>query len=75
MLERISLDEVNLIHLCMSGTNHSNVNSDRASSFAGCWKNMPDEVYAEFVNEVAQRRQIAFSTRRKRYCDIFETPE
>jgi hypothetical protein len=28
--------------------------------FAGCWRDMPDDVYAEFIQEIAARRQAAF---------------
>lgn len=33
--------------------------------FAGCWKDMPEEVFNEFLEEVGQRRKQAFSRRRR----------
>jgi len=32
--------------------------------FAGCWNNLPEAVFNEFLADVARRRQQAFSRRR-----------
>ncbi len=37
-----------------------------AKRYAGCWKDMPDDVYQDFTKEIAQRRNQAFSRRRDR---------
>ena len=41
-----------------------------ARKYAGCWKDMPDEVYHDFVDEIAQRRSQAFSRRRDREANL-----
>lgn len=33
-------------------------------AFAGCWQDMPDEIFAEFTTEIAERRSQAFVGRR-----------
>lgn len=37
--------------------------------YAGSWKDMPDDVYQDFIDEIAQRRSQAFSRRRDREAD------
>ncbi len=37
--------------------------------YAGSWKDMPEAVYQDFINEVAQRRSQAFSRRQDRETD------
>jgi hypothetical protein len=32
-------------------------------SYAGCWRDLPDETFEFFLQEVAQRRQQAFTMR------------
>ena len=32
--------------------------------FAGCWNDLPEQIFDEFLSEIAQRRQRAFSRRR-----------
>ena len=38
--------------------------------YAGCWKDMPDDMYQDFINEITQRRSQAFSRRRDREADL-----
>jgi hypothetical protein len=45
--------------------NHSNI-----MQFAGCWSDLPEEVYSEFVDEIVMRRQQAFSQRRSHETSI-----
>ena len=33
-------------------------------AFAGCWQDMPDEIFADFTEEIAERRHQAFIRRR-----------
>ena len=33
-------------------------------AFAGCWQDMPDEIFTEFTTEIAERRHQAFVGRR-----------
>ncbi|MGV0025568.1 hypothetical protein [Phormidesmis priestleyi] len=35
-------------------------------SFAGCWSDLPEDLYREFLNDLSDRRQQAFSERRAR---------
>lgn len=58
------------IHSFRLNTQLSIAKSDQAMSFAGCWQDMPDEVYDEFITEISQRRQAAFSRRRNREAGI-----
>ena len=44
--------------------------SKSAKRYAGCWKDMPDDVYQDFTKEIAQRRNQAFSRRRNREADL-----
>jgi hypothetical protein len=39
--------------------------SNNIMSFAGCWEDMPDEMFNSLLNEVAERRTNAFSGRRQ----------
>ncbi|MBD1996941.1 hypothetical protein H6G00_09955 [Leptolyngbya sp. FACHB-541] len=34
--------------------------------FAGCWSDLPNEIYTEFLDDISLRRQQAFSRRRNR---------
>jgi hypothetical protein len=56
------LSEVyDLIHYFRIGLQQSKEDMDRIMKFAGCWQDMPDEVFSEFLEEIGQRRQQAFS--------------
>jgi len=57
---------LDVIHYFRVGLQFSNTRSNRTASFAGCWRDMPDDLYDEFVNEITERRQVAFSRRRDR---------
>ena len=35
-------------------------------SFAGCWSDLPEDIYSDFLNDLSDRRQQAFSERRTR---------
>jgi hypothetical protein len=35
-------------------------------SFAGCWSDLPEPVYSDFLRDLDDRRQQAFSERRSR---------
>ncbi|MEQ9621979.1 hypothetical protein [Coleofasciculus chthonoplastes] len=34
--------------------------------FAGCWRELPNETYTEFLDDISQRRQQAFQERQNR---------
>jgi len=44
--------------------------TDKITNFAGCWKDMPEDLYHDFVNEISQRRKSAFSRRRNLDANI-----
>jgi hypothetical protein len=35
-------------------------------SFAGCWNDLPDDIYNDLLDDLGNRRQQAFSERRSR---------
>jgi len=46
--------------------------------FAGCWSDLPTEAYTEFLDDLSQRRQQAFSQRQNREASferLFEKGE
>ncbi len=43
---------------------------DEIMKFAGCWEDMPEEEFQEFSEEIVERRQKAFSRRRKSESDL-----
>lgn len=61
---------LNFILSFQLGRQLSNRKPDRVTSFAGSWRDMPEEFYNEFIGEITTRRQIAFSRRRNRETDI-----
>ena len=54
----------NLLHSFRLGLERAEDQDLSVMSFAGSWKDMPDEAFAAFTQEVADRRQQAFSRRR-----------
>ncbi|MDO9289010.1 MAG: hypothetical protein Q7T83_09475 [Thermodesulfovibrionales bacterium] len=59
------LSEVyDFIHYFRIGLQKSKGNIDQIMKFAGCWKDMPEDVFNAFLNEIGQRRKQAFSRRR-----------
>lgn len=58
-----------LIHYFRVGLQSAR-NVDQIMGFAGCWKDMPDNVFYEFLQEIAQRRSRAFSRRRSSETSI-----
>jgi len=43
--------------------NTSTVRNRPTISFAGCWNDMPDDLFDEFIEEIEERRQNAFKRR------------
>ncbi len=53
------------VHYFRLGLETSKNNAkQRTMQFAGCWRDMPDEMFTDFLGEITQRRQQAFSRRR-----------
>lgn len=53
-----------LIHSFRSSADAPSNDAKTILQFAGCWSDMLDETYTEFVDEMANRRQQAFNQRR-----------
>jgi hypothetical protein len=44
---------------------NSTTNIDKIMGFAGCWSDMPNNAFSEFIQEMRNRRAQAFAGRRK----------
>lgn len=58
-------DIYNLIHSFRLGLNIKDKNSKKILNLAGSWKDMPEEDFNDFMEEIRIRRRNAFSFRRK----------
>ena len=59
------LSEVyDFIHYFRIGLQKTKGNMDQIMKFAGCWKDMPEEVFNEFLAKISERRKQAFIRRR-----------
>jgi hypothetical protein len=52
------------LHYFRLGLQKSKGSSAEIMKFAGCWKEMPEELFQEFTEEIMQRRKNAFTGRR-----------
>lgn len=52
-----------LIHYFRIGLEKAEVNMEQMMKFAGCWNEMSEEMFSEFLQEIAQRRKQTFSRR------------
>jgi len=58
-------DLYNFIHYFRLGLEKSQMTKPKPSlAFAGCWQDMPAEMFADFTTEIAQRCRQAFTRRR-----------
>jgi hypothetical protein len=58
-------DLYNFIHYFRLGLERSQVTrSQPIMAFAGCWKDMPEDVFADLMAEIQERRRQAFRGRR-----------
>lgn len=55
-----------LIHTFRLQSELGSSQSQSTMQFAGCWSDLPSEVYTEFLDDISLRRQQAFSKRRNR---------
>jgi len=60
------IDLYNLIHSFRLGFDSASTASQSIMRFSGCWNELPTETYTEFLEDLAQRRQQAFSQRQYR---------
>jgi len=58
------------IHYFRIGLQESKDNITQIMQFAGCWKEMPEEVFNDFLEEICQRRRQAFLRRRSSETSI-----
>ena len=55
----------NFIHYFRLGLEKSQISKPKSTlSFAGCWEDMPNEMFNDFTAEIEQRRHKAFARRR-----------
>lgn len=52
-----------LLHFFRLGIETINRQPQDIMRFAGCWQDMPDHEFQEFLHEIQERRQHAFSGR------------
>jgi hypothetical protein len=60
---------VELYHLVQTFRQHSEstiAHTPNVMTFAGCWSNLSEDIYSEFLSNLDDRRQQAFSERRFR---------
>jgi len=58
-------DLYNFIHYFRLGLEKSNITKPKPIlAFAGCWQDMPDDMFADFTTEITHRRHQAFTNRR-----------
>ena len=53
-----------LVHYFRVGLQGAGGDVAQIMGFAGSWKDMPEDTFREFLEEIAQRRSQAFSRRR-----------
>ena len=67
-IEKIPEDKVsdiyNLVHYFRLGLQSQKANPKKILSLSGSWKDMSEDNFNEFLNEVKIRRKTAFSSRR-----------
>lgn len=65
------LSEVyDLLHFFRLGLQKSKGSVEQTMKFAGCWNDMPDEVFNDFFGEIKERREQAFSRRQSSEAGI-----
>ncbi len=58
------LEVYDFIHYFRIGLQKSKVNIDQIMQFAGCWKDMSEDAFNDFLEEISKRRSQAFAGRR-----------
>ncbi|ODS37611.1 hypothetical protein BEH94_10325 [Candidatus Altiarchaeales archaeon WOR_SM1_SCG] len=54
-----------ILHFFRVGLMRSRADDTEILSFAGCWKDMPDEKFNSFTEDVKSRRRQAFLDRKR----------
>lgn len=71
LVPEYKLSEIyDFIHYFRIGLQKSKGNMEQIMKFAGCWKDMPDKVFNDLLDEIRQRRGQAFSRRRSGEASI-----
>ena len=55
-----------LVHSFRLSSTSNRTSSQSIMQFAGCWSDMSDETYTEWLDDISLRRQQAFSQRQNR---------
>ncbi len=64
LLPEDKLGEVyNFIHYFRLGTEKTNKNDNNILSFSGSWKDMGDNKFDDYLSDISERRNKAFSSR------------
>ncbi len=61
---------LDLIHHFRLGLQSTDKNKTTLMDFSGCWNDMPEEVYQDFMHDITERRHTAFSGRENREAGI-----
>lgn len=64
------VDLYNLVHSFRLQFNSSSPQARDLMQFAGCWSDLSTETYAKLLDDLAQRRQQAFSQRQNREANF-----
>ncbi|MBI4684867.1 MAG: hypothetical protein HY755_06685 [Nitrospirae bacterium] len=65
LIPEYKLSEIyDFIHYFRVGLQKSKGNVEQIMRFAGCWKDMPEDAFNDFLGEISRRRKQAFSKRR-----------
>jgi hypothetical protein len=60
----------NLIHAFQQQSEGNPNTPQTLMQFAGCWSDFSDEIYNDFLDDIAHRRQQAFSQRQHRETSL-----
>ncbi len=61
--EHMLAEVYDFVHYFRLGLQKTRADADQIMKYAGCWQDMPEEIFEEFVQEIARRRRVAFSGR------------
>lgn len=69
-IEHIPADQLselyNLVHSFRLSSESNRTSPQSIVQFAGCWSELPNEIYADWLDDISCRRQQAFSQRTHR---------
>lgn len=59
-----------LIHAFRIKSEPASLPHNSIMNFAGCWNDLPEDTYTEFIDDISLRRQQAFSQRQNRETSL-----